>query len=195
MAVHSIAKTPARAEELDRPTLEACRRQEHGAFRTFVERYQTPVFAVISRLLGRGQRALVEELSQETFLRAFAAFPRFDPEREGKASTWLLSIATRLAIDHLRRHATWREQATEQPPELVSAATALSAVEAGELQRAFEAALAALPAEYRAVFILRTYHGHSYDEIARSLEIEVGTVKSRLSRAKQRIAAAIEEVR
>src|SRR5262245_9009014 len=91
------------AHELDEVTLARAKRGDERACRAFVETYQRQVFALISRLLGR--QPLVEDLAQETFLRAFRALASFDPRGPARLSTWLLTIASRLALDELRRRA------------------------------------------------------------------------------------------
>src|SRR5262245_52508694 len=87
-------------EELELGLLARCRERDPAALRAFVERYQRPVFALLSRMLGRVPE--VEDLAQETFLRAFRALPSFDPHGTARPSTWLLTIATRLALDGYR---------------------------------------------------------------------------------------------
>src|SRR4051794_40746878 len=82
---------------LDAGVLERCRSQDPMAFRAFVVRYERMVFALLSRMLGHGPE--VEDLAQETFVRAYRAFPEFDLAGAAKPSTWLLTIATRLALD------------------------------------------------------------------------------------------------
>src|ERR1043166_8195800 len=82
---------------LDPGVISRCRAQDPMAFRAFVVRYERMVFARLSRMIGRGSE--VEDLAQETFVRAFRAFPDFDPSGPAKVSTWLLTIATRLALD------------------------------------------------------------------------------------------------
>ena len=83
--------------QLDAGILARCRAQDPMAFRAFVVRYERMVFALLSRMLGQGPE--VEDLAQETFVRAYRAFPAFDVEGPAKPSTWLLTIATRLALD------------------------------------------------------------------------------------------------
>src|SRR3954453_14488095 len=82
---------------LDGAGLARCRAQDPMAFRAFVVRYERMVFALLSRMLGHGPE--VEDLAQETFVRAYRAFPDFDLTGAAKPSTWLLTIATRLALD------------------------------------------------------------------------------------------------
>src|SRR6185369_10746378 len=78
-----------------------CRAQDPMAFRAFVVRHERMVFALLSRMIGHGSE--VEDLAQETFVRAYRAFPAFDPDGPAKVSTWLLTIATRLALDSRKK--------------------------------------------------------------------------------------------
>src|SRR3954447_21718894 len=88
--------------ELDEVSLARAQRGDRAAQAVLVERYQRPVFALLSRMVGR-DRAAVEDLAQETFLRALRALPRFSLQGPARLSTWILTIATRLALDQLRR--------------------------------------------------------------------------------------------
>src|SRR5512142_4531 len=96
----AVLRAPS-SRELDVVTLARCRAQDPMAFRAFVVRYERMVFALLSRMLGRGPE--VEDLAQEAFVRAYRAFPTFDPDGTAKVSTWLLTIATRLALDSRKR--------------------------------------------------------------------------------------------
>src|SRR5688500_7230810 len=98
----SPASAPVdRDQELDDVTLARARAGEQAAQAALIERYQRPVFALLWRMVGP-QRALVEDLAQETFLRVLRALPGFDPHRRARLVTWVLTIASRLALDHLR---------------------------------------------------------------------------------------------
>lgn len=180
---------PARAE-LDDLTLARAQRGEEVAWRALVERYQRPVFALLSRMLSPvARRDLVEDLAQETFLRAFRALPTFDRAAPGRLSSWLLTIATRLALDELRHR-----RAPQEPLQPVHFQTAASGADrhlAATLTRAVEA----LSPDHRAVILLREVHGLDYEEIAAALAISVGTVRSRLSRARAQLRIALEEDR
>src|SRR4051812_46911419 len=93
---------PVRDEpELDELTLRRAQRGGRAAGPAVVEQYQRPVFALISRTIGHG--SAVEDLAQETFLRLFRALGRFDPSGPARLSTFVLTIAVRLSIDHARR--------------------------------------------------------------------------------------------
>jgi RNA polymerase sigma-70 factor, ECF subfamily len=187
-----VAETAPTAtpEELDELTLTRAQRGEPAACTALVRRYQRAVFAVVSRMLApSGRRAAVEDVAQETFLRVFRALPRFDKRGGAKLSSWILTIATRVALNELRRR-----PATGESLEDAALAVAPAAVELGALRRVVERAVAALQPEYRAAFLLREFHDLPYDEIARALDVDVGTVKSRLSRARAALKTALAEV-
>ena len=169
----------AEERELDEVTLRRAQRGDEGACRALVERYQGPVFALISRMIGRGPA--VEDLAQDTFLKAFKALTRFDPGGAARLSTWILTIAARLAIDFSRR-ARPAEVARIEP-----------SGQSPELRSALAQAISALPPDFRAAFLLREAHGFSTAEVAEALGVEEGTVKSRLSRAREALRASLGE--
>jgi RNA polymerase sigma-70 factor (ECF subfamily) len=181
--------------ELDELTVARAQAGDDGACRAFLAFYQRPVFALLGRLLGRGShRGAIEDLAQETFLRAFKALPQFDQQGPARLSTWLLTIATRLALDQLRR----------APLMLVplAAAHAQPAVERADervvrqgLAAAIGAAVENLSPEYRAAFVLREFHELECSEIAMVLKIEADTVRSRLARARAALREALAEMR
>jgi RNA polymerase sigma-70 factor (ECF subfamily) len=167
------------ATELDELTVARAQRGDDAACRALVVAYQRPVFALLSRMCAGDRRGSVEDLAQDTFLRVFQALPRFSLQGPARLSTWILTIATRVALDELRRaRPRWAslDDAAQVPSPESSERRALG--------RAIAAAVAGLAPEYRAAFVLRAYHDLEYEEIARALEIDLGTVKSRLSRAR-----------
>lgn len=147
--------------------------------------YEQRVFALLSRVLGpSGRTALVEDLAQETFLRALRALPRFSPGGPARVSTWLLTIATRQALTELRR----RGASTSALP----SHTPASDVERLHVRRDLERAIADLTPEQRAVFVLRDAHGFTETEVAEALEIDVPAVKARLHRARKRLRKLLD---
>jgi RNA polymerase sigma factor (sigma-70 family) len=174
---------PEAPAELDELTLTRAQRGEESACRALVLRYERPVFALLSRLLGVSHGAL-EDLAQETFLRAFRALPSFDRRGPARLSTWLLTIATRLGLDEMRRRPT--EPLDDQLP-------APDRTDARSMGPALQRAIAQLSPDHRAAFLLREAHELSYEEIAAALQIELGTVKSRIARAKDALRAALED--
>lgn len=168
-------------------------RGDAAACRALVLRHQRRVLGQLrAMLVPAGRGGLVEDLAQETFLRAFRALPRFRGDGRASLATWLVTIATRVALNELRR----------RPPMLECLDTVTESVRTGEAAvaerhasgRAIEQAVADLPPAYRGAFLLRELHGLDYGEIAEVLEIDVGTVKSRLSRARAKLRQALAEV-
>lgn len=183
-------------QELDELTVRRAQRGDREARRALIERYQAPVHALLYRMLhpaGRGE--VVEDLAQETFLRVLGALPRFSPVGPARLSTWILTIAARLAIDEARgpqRRARPLRllAATAPPPEPRPDDEAQRRSVAAAVRRA----IAGLSPEHRAVLLLREYHDLDYPEIAQALQIDLGTVKSRLSRARAALREALLEV-
>jgi RNA polymerase sigma-70 factor (ECF subfamily) len=181
--------------ELDALTLERARRGDHAAFRALVERYHRPTFALLWRMLEHDHaRQDIEDLVQETFLRVFRALHRFKPDGPAKLSTWILTIAARLALNE-RRQASTVTLPLESAGDLPGAERADSALRDGRIRQALRQALRRLSPRYRAVVVLREYHGFSYEEIAAATELDINTVKSRLARGRAALRAALEEVR
>jgi len=186
---------PPAQDELDELTLARARRGEDAACRTLVARYERPVFALLSRLLANtGLAGQIEDLAQETFLRGFRALPTFRAPGPARLSTWLLTIATRLVLDELKVRRPVFEP-LDSADAVPSAARADELSERNHAASAIARAVRALTPEHRAAFLLREAHGLSYEEVANALEVDVGTVKSRLSRARGALRAALEELR
>src|SRR5262245_54816070 len=90
-------------EPLDEVTLRRAQRGDQRAWRDLIGRYQGPVHTLIWRLLAGRSRHRVEDLTQETFVRVLRALPRFEPGGAASLSTWILTIATRMTLNELRR--------------------------------------------------------------------------------------------
>src|SRR5215831_17752658 len=99
----AAAARSAASEPLDELTIRRAQRGDERAWRDLVERFQQPVHALVWRLLAGRARHRVEDLVQETFVRVLGALPGFDPAGPATLSTWILTIATRLALNELRR--------------------------------------------------------------------------------------------
>lgn len=188
------AKDAENELELDELTLRRAQRGEEEACRALVVRYQRPVFALLSRMLGGRREALVEDLAQETFLQVFRGLSAFSPLGPARLSTWILTIASRRAVDELRKRppptAPLEEGEVARAPARADE-TARQRQVAAVVQRAIED----LSPEFRAAFLLREFHEMEYAEIARCLRIDLGTVKSRLARARKAVQRALAEVR
>jgi RNA polymerase sigma-70 factor (ECF subfamily) len=184
----ALAMTAPGSLELDRATLERARALEPLALRAFVVRYERPVFALLSRMLGRGPH--VEDLAQETFLRALRALPAFRPEGPARASTWILTIATRLALDARRKKRL--PLAEPEAAELVADdATPETERARRELGRRLARAAEALSDDQRAALLLSEVHGFTLAEVGEALGIPEATAKTRVFRARQHMREAL----
>src|SRR5581483_8236549 len=157
--------------EIDDLTLRRAQRGERGACRDLIERYQAPVHALLYRMLQPARmEAAVEDLAQETFLRVLGALPRFSPEGPARLSTWILTIAARLAISEARRPGR-----RERPLLRMRADAAVEARRPDDeahrrsVEEAVRRAIAGLSPDHRAVLLLREYHDLDYPEIAQAL--------------------------
>jgi len=184
MTAPGFPAAPTPPAELDRATLERARALDPAALRAFVARYERPVFALLSRMLGPGPH--VEDLAQETFLRAVRALPAFQPDGAARVSTWLLTIATRLVLDARKKRrlplVALDDARTEAVPDPATPETERARRELGcRIARA----AAELGDDQRAAFLLVDVHGFSIAEVARALSIPENTAKTRLFRARQ----------
>ena len=184
--------TPPSTGGVDRGEVDLLAKARGGnlfAFEEIVRRYQRRVYAVARRIVRRHDVA--DDVAQEAFLRAYRALDRFDLERP--FGPWFCRIAANLAINEVRSPEAREEGLPEGHGETPSRAkNPLDGVLEREAREVLGAALARLPAEQRAVFVLRSLEELSYREIAEALGISEGTVMSRLFRARQRLAEALK---
>ena len=182
-AAGAVAVDRAEAELLAR-----ARRGDLAAFEEIVRRYQRRVYATALRIVRRHE--LADEVAQEAFLRAFASLARFDLGRP--FGPWVCRIAANLAVSHVRSPAAHEQPLADPAPEAVSTTQGpLDRLLDDEAQALLGRALDALPTEQRAVFALRVFEDLSYREIAEALGIQMGTVMSRLARARERLREAL----
>jgi RNA polymerase sigma-70 factor (ECF subfamily) len=159
---------------------------DEEAFRELVEATEDRVFGTIVKLLGGIEGA--EDLAQRVYLRIWQARERYEPT--AKFTTWMYSIAHRLVLNERRGRSRagavfYRPAAEETVPEPVAADSPSASAAAGELARAIDEALAALPDDQRTAVVLRRYEEMPYEEIAVVLGTTVPAVKSLLFRARQ----------
>jgi RNA polymerase sigma-70 factor, ECF subfamily len=179
------------AEAGDAPRfLDRLRAGDAPAFEELVMTYQHRVFGVALRMLGNAAEA--EEVAQEAFVRAHRALGDF--RGDAKLSTWLYAITSRLCLNRL---ATGERRLTRQGEEALLRLSDAgprpdAALERRELESALGRAIAELPEDRRIVVVLRDIEGLSYEEIAQVLELELGTVRSRLHRARADLKEKLE---
>jgi RNA polymerase sigma-70 factor (ECF subfamily) len=173
--------------ELDPATVAACRRGDERAFRRLVDAHRQPVVALCVALAG----ADGEDLAQETFVRVFRAIDRFDPGGPATLRSWILCIARRLCHDRARHLRRTPEVGGVTADAVDPAASPIASVLGAEASSRVARAFAALPDEQRAVLALREWEGLDYQEIAVVEGVPVGTVRSRLARARDALKAAL----
>jgi len=175
-------------ERTERDLLEKAQGGNLFAFEEVVRRYQRRVYGVAMRIVRRHDVA--DDVTQEAFLRAHQKLDSFDTTRP--FGPWICRIAANLAISHVRSPRAREEELGEGADEAPAPGSSpLDAVLEGEARERLAAALDSLPPEQRAVFVLRSVEEMSYREIAGTLEIPVGSVMSRLSRARNKLRAAL----
>ena len=197
-AVARISTRVTLAEAGDSGLVAAFLAGDSRAFSCLVDRYQTRLLNFIYRTIGDRDRA--EDLVQETFIRVYRHLHRFDQTK--KFSTWVYTIAGNLAKNELRNRSrnplvlfqsikkNWEadhrplewEDNTYRPDDLFRKR---------HLKSMVEHAVEQLPEHHRVVFVLREMQGKTYEEIAEITGVNLGTVKSRLNRARNNFAAVI----
>jgi RNA polymerase sigma-70 factor (ECF subfamily) len=171
---------------------------EEKAFEELVDRYQTRLLNFIYRTTGDRERA--EDLVQEVFVRVYRHIHRFD--RSKKFSTWIYTIASNLAKNELRNRSrnplvlfqtikrNWQDE--DRPLQFEDPASRPDDLfRRRHLRELVEASVQKLPAHHRQVFVLRELEGKSYEESAEITSCNLGTVKSRLNRARNAFATII----
>ena len=189
---------PALRELDDSGVVAACLDGRAEAFQELVQRYQKRLLNFVYRTIGDRERA--EDLVQEVFIRVHRHLHRFDQSK--KFSTWIYTIASNLAKNELRNRSrnplvlfqamkkNWEadhrplqfEDPHHRPDDLYRKR---------HLRQLVEWTITQLPEHHREVFVLRELEGKSYEEIAQITDCNLGTVKSRLNRARNRFAQVI----
>lgn len=169
----------------ERELIARLQKRDEAAFEELIRQYEKKVYTLCFRMCGNSEDA--EEAAQDAFLALWRGIDRF--RQESSLSTWIYRLATNACIDTLRRRKKQSGSVSLDDEELFVDAVDTSpqpqeTVEHRETQKLLQVGLSALPEEYRKVLILREIEGLSYTEIAESASIELGTVKSRISRGR-----------
>ncbi len=153
---------------------------EPQAFEELVYRYQTRLYNLAYRLIGDREEA--QDQTQEALVRTFTALPAF--RRGERFSPWVYKILVNLCISYLRKRKP-QVQLNDDAPLVDGSLTPEQTLEKKEIQDAVQTAILALPEQYRAVILLRHQQELSYADIARTLGLPIGTVKTHLFRARE----------
>ena len=182
------------AEVTDAQLVRGVKRGRKECFDQLVLRYQRMIYAITRRMTSNHHDA--DDLAQETFLAAYRAMGRFDEQKSFPA--YLSRIAINLSINHLRRRKRWLKVLSRGSGEAEGGlAMARSGdlhknLEHKELMNSLEMAMETLPPHQKAVLILKVYQELSYQEIADALGISLGTVMSRLHRARNHLRTQLK---
>jgi len=175
--------------EDDPALVERIRAGDGEALRAIVERYQGRIFALIYGIVR--DRHEVEDVAQEVFLKVFTKIRTFDAR--SRFYTWLYRVAANAAKDHVKKRSRRPAVALEDEETLCGRDAGPEAHAADrELRQAVRNAIAGLPPRYREVLALRELEGLSYSEIARVMRLSIGTVESRLHRARARLKRRLD---
>jgi RNA polymerase sigma-70 factor, ECF subfamily len=184
----------------DKELIEECLNGRASAFEELVRRYQDRLVGSLYRMLGSREDSL--DVAQEAFVLAFQKLKLF--RGDSQFYSWLFRIAYNTAVSMKRKDRlktvsadALRESAGNEPDDPHAASRPAHRIERDERQAAVQHALDQLGEEYRTTIVLKEMEGLSYEEIADLLEIPIGTVRSRLHRARtelrERLAGVLEE--
>lgn len=180
----------------DKKLVKRVQRGDKGAFDLLVLKYQHKIVNLVMRYVRDPELAL--DITQEAFIKAYRALPRF--RGDSAFYTWMYRIAVNTAKNHLaaqRRRPVNVELDMQDPDQydlhakLMETDTPEAISLSNELRETVERAIAALPEDLRTAIILRELEGMSYEEIAQTMECPVGTVRSRIFRARDAIAKKV----
>lgn len=173
----------------DHECVTLAQRGDRGAFSELVRRYQDRIYRFILRMSGCREEAL--DLTQETFLKAYQGLSAW--QADAQFNTWLFRIATNTSLDVLRRRKVIFYVPIDESTEIAD--QAVGPERRAQDRQSFEAlevALNRIPPLYREALLLRELDGMSYGEIAETLNIMEGTVKSRIARARTELLGIME---
>ncbi len=167
---------------------------DEKAFEYIVKKYQNRVANLIFKIIG--DQDIVEDLTQEVFLRVMESLKDY---KFGSAIyTWIYRITVNICIDEIRKRQRSRAYSldnilSQNPKSEPSYSPVERTFERREMREIIENAISKLPTEYKTVIVLREFEDLSYEEIAKILKIRVGTVKSRIFRARKLLAEYLKE--
>jgi len=180
----------------DKKLVKRVQKGDKGAFDVLVLKYQHKIVNLVMRYVRDPELAL--DITQEAFIKAYRAIPRF--RGDSAFYTWMYRIAVNTAKNHLaaQRRRPMDVELDLQDPEQYDLHAKLKETDtpegvtlSNELKETVERAIAALPEDLRTAIILRELEGMSYEEIAQTMECPVGTVRSRIFRARDAIGKKV----
>jgi RNA polymerase sigma-70 factor (ECF subfamily) len=190
--------TPNTVREEDIQLVARARSGDERAYRALLQKYERAVFSICLRMVRNRDEA--SDLSQESFIKVFHSLDRYNPQYA--FSSWLFKITSNLCIDHIRKRRITTfgmddpidgEKGEIQRQYESSEPNPEETYIRGEKVRRLEDAIAALPEHYRIMLVLRHQEDLSYEEIADTLSIPLGTVKARIHRAREMLKGILDD--
>ena len=158
------------------------------SFRLLVQRYQKPVIRMIANLIN--DRHICEDVAQEVFLAAYKKLPSFDPDRSS-FSTWLFTITRNKSINAMKKMKIMPVSNTPENPDFSEPADSLIR---NELFVKLDQALNSLNPKHRRALVMAEFENLPYEQIAQIEGVRIGTIKSRINRAKHRLKSALGDI-
>jgi RNA polymerase sigma-70 factor, ECF subfamily len=204
-ADRQFGSSPGREEDVNpsetRKLVARCKSGERGAFDDLIRKYEKKVYNFAFRLCGNYDEA--NDVASETFVRVYNALPNF--RGDSRFITWLFRIITNVYLDEKKRQRARPQQSLEEMIELEETAvqrqiedpslTPQQTVELSERYDLLQAAINSLPDYQRMMIVMYHTENRSYEEIAEVLDLPIGTVKSRLNRARLSLREKLEPLR
>lgn len=186
--------------DVDAELVARVQKGDKRAFDLLVLKYQRKIMRLLARMLNN--QAEIEDIAQETFIKAYRALPQF--RGESAFYTWLYRIAINTARNWLSSNQrkmlvpdtfeTKEGETFSQSDNLIDIDTPESRMVSSEIAQTVNRAIEELPEDLRTAIVLREIEGLSYEEIAQTMECPIGTVRSRIFRAREAIAARLKPV-
>lgn len=163
--------------------IERIRCGDAEAYAGLVDRYQGPLIAFLFRMIR--DRDAARDIAQDTFVKAYLSIRDFETRNQAAFSTWLFAIARNGCIDAMRKRKRKFEEIREDHPALRAEADQIGHVQDGRFREALETGLIELGEKHRMAFELTLVQGFTYEETADIMKSNVGTIRSRVNRARE----------
>ncbi|MEN8905857.1 MAG: sigma-70 family RNA polymerase sigma factor [Clostridiales bacterium] len=170
--------------------LKRAKKGDIEAFEILVQSHQKRIYNIALRLLGNREDAM--DLAQEALIKMYKSISKF--KEESSLSTWIYRITTNVCLDHLRKYKNKKEISIDEKLELDEGEVNIQIednssrpdkiLERNETKRIINQAIVSLSPDQRIVIVLKDIQGFSYEEISEYIKVPIGTVKSRLNRAR-----------
>ena len=184
--------SPNQVQEDETALIARIRDGDVEAYSGLVKRFQGPLMGFIFNLVH--DRQLAQDLAQETFLKAYKSLRSYENRNNAAFSTWLFSIARNACIDALRR-TKWKYEEIQEGHAVTSGEPGpLEGLDGARFRQVVESGLAQLHEKYRVAFELTLVQGFTYEEAARIMDSNLGTVRSRVHKAREHLKGKLRKV-